>query len=81
MDENRSLVLWLPAGIVLTVLGLLTLATPLFAPLSPPALLLDTLSGICLALAGLFALRRGAPHTPGARAAAWRREHRGEDNR
>lgn len=58
-SENNSLVLWLPAGIVLLVLGLLTLATPVFAALSRQALLLDSAAGLALVIAGLLAVRKG----------------------
>ncbi len=57
-DEYR-LNIWLPAGIGLFGIGILTLLTPLFTTLSPSELLVDFISGGVLALAGLTGLVKG----------------------
>lgn len=62
MDETQQekfvLSIWLPAGIVLIVLGLLTLATPLLAYLDNRSLFIDMVSGSILFVAGVVSIAR-----------------------
>ncbi|MGH7595154.1 MAG: hypothetical protein ACREOI_02330 [bacterium] len=58
-NQKSSLDIWRPAGIVLAGIGLLTISTPLFAPLTANALLLDFIAGGALLLAGALGIFMG----------------------
>ena len=58
-QEKFTLSIWLPAGIVLLVLGILTLLTPFFTHLETQSFVLDMIAGSILALAGLLGILRG----------------------
>lgn len=55
MDDSaeKEINYWLPTGIGLLVIGLLTLATPLFGTLSNQELLIDMIAGSFMTLTGL----------------------------
>ena len=57
--DRFELTLWQPAGVILLILGGLTLLTPLFTPLSQMAFIIDMVAGSVLALAGIAALLCG----------------------
>lgn len=57
--EKFILSIWFPAGIVLLVLGILTLLTPFFAELQTQSFVLDMIAGSILSLAGAVGLQRG----------------------
>lgn len=58
-QQIKKFHLWLPAGIVLLGIGLLTLSTPLFATLTTNALLIDLTAGGALLLAGVLGILKG----------------------
>ena len=58
-QDKFILSVWFPAGIVLLVLGILTLATPLFTQLEINRLLLDIVAGWILSLAGIWGIVKG----------------------
>jgi hypothetical protein len=61
MDDNKSepINLWTPTGTGLLVMGVLTLATPLFTTLTDSQWLIDAVAGGGLGLAGVVCLVRG----------------------